>query len=170
MVSLGQPSVSGDYLLVRRLRCDAEKLVIVSRRIERDAGHVGRKRAASTPIDPILESLAEYRSRVLAFARSRVQSANFSGCALAALGRRLERCESVASATRERANARTRERANARTRERDSAPALAGVLELDPPTAAEALDAASQRSQSTGLQLLDRVLVAADDRRRLSQA
>src|SRR5438552_1086817 len=128
MVSLGQPSVSGDYLLVRRLRCDAEELVIVSRRIERDAGHVGRKRAASTPINPILESLAESRScvrafarsrvlafsrsRVRAFSRSRVQSANFSGCALAALGRRLERCESVASATRERENARTRERAN----------------------------------------------------------
>src|SRR5947209_10381449 len=107
MVSLGQPSVSGDYLLVRRLRCDAEELVIVSRRIERDAGHVGRKRAASTPIDPILESLAEYRSRVLAFARSPAQRATVSGWALRALARRLERCEAVAAATPHAANAQT---------------------------------------------------------------
>src|SRR5438105_6951173 len=118
MVSLGQPSVSGDYLLVRRLRCDAEKPVIVSRRIERDAGHVGRKRAASTPINPILESLAESRSCVLAFARSRVRGFRARTSVVVRWRPWAGAWSAASRSRRQRENARTRERANARTQER----------------------------------------------------
>ena len=47
---------------------------------------------------------------------------------------------------------------------------LAGVFQVEAPTAAEALDAATEGCQAAGLQLLDRVLVAIDDGRRLGQA
>src|SRR2546423_14725530 len=47
---------------------------------------------------------------------------------------------------------------------------LAGVFQVEAPTAAEALDAATEGCQAACLQLLDLVLVAFDDGRRLGQA
>ena len=49
-------------------------------------------------------------------------------------------------------------------------PALCRLFEVDPPAAAQALEAATQRREPARLQLLHRVLVAADDCRRLRQA